>query len=266
MKRSGSSGLCARLLELAWCALLWPTALPALVSAPQVSPAQVNVAINRSARIQVRWTLNADTGPQVSSPQGVLEDATGRRYLTVPRLLSAGIASALSPAGALQAQTVRFAEGVSIPAAVLAEAIAGGVNRLFYRRTFTDGSGSSLTISLPVNITGAGAAGFAVNYIGLRFDDDSVRRLAAPRSPLRARAVIRFSGTGQLRAVWEVADPSSASGSPVFRPLRVVRRPLFGGRAVTVESPPLPTDRKGLHLVRLRVLEPAFSEAPVALE
>jgi len=260
--------LSAWLLAAALAAMFGPSPAPAAVTAGQVAPAQANVALNRAARIAVRWTLTTDAGPFVRSTRAVLEDAAGNVYLTVPGTLSAPAPNAgpQPPAGTPASETVRIPETLAIPASALARAFNAGVSRLFYRRDFEDGTGLGRPVSLTLHLTGAGAAGFSVNYVGLRFDDQTVRRLVSPAARLRAQATIRFTGSGQLRAVWEVADPASASGTPVFRPLRVVRRPLFGGQAAIIESPPLPTDRSGLHLVRLRLIEPAVPEEPVVLQ
>jgi len=256
------------LLTISLWGLLAAGPLWAAVTAAQVSPPQANVAVNRAARVAVRWTLTTDAGPFVRSGQAVLEDATGNVYMTMPRLLSAAAPNAgpVPPAGTPASETVRIPETLGIPASALARALNNGVSRLFYRRDFEDGTGASLRVALVVHLTGAGAAGFAVNYVDLRFDDTSVRRLVKPEARLRARATIRFTGSGQLRAVWEVADPASASGTPVFRPLRVVRHPLFGGQAARLDSPPLPTARSGLHLLRLRLIEPVMPEDPLVVQ
>ena len=251
------------LFVLICCSLTNP--IQAALFAPQVFPAQSNVAADRAARIHATWQLTTDTGPTVISTVGVLEDASGNVYHTRMRSLSVSAPKAGMPlpGGNLSQQTVRLRESFTVPAAALARALQNGTTRLFYRRVFSDGSGATATILLPVNITGAGAAGFAVNYIGLRFDDDNVRRLVEPGATLRARAEVRFSGNGQLQGIWEIADPSSTHGTPIFWPLRQVRQALFGGRAERIESPPLPTGRSGLYLLRLRVTEPATEEIPV---
>ncbi len=236
----------------------------AALFSPQVFPPQTNVALKRSARLGIVWQLTTDAGPRIDSPQGVLEDSAGNLYLTVTQPLSASAAAAGQPlpGGGVSRQTVRLRERLVLPAAVLARAERNGVTRLLYRRQFSDGGGGTATLNLLLNITGAGAAAFGINYLGMRFDDDSVRRLVAPGATLRARAQVRFTGSGELQGVWEVADPSSASGTPVFRPLRVVRRALFGGQAATLASPPLPTGRSGLYRLRLRLTDPALAEAP----
>ncbi len=254
---------------LAAAATAVPAPLLAQVTAAQVAPAQRNVAMTRNVSFNLRWSVTTDAGPFVSSQQATLEDASGNVYLTVPRQLSVNASVPLDTTGAPIPLTVALPERMTIPAAALARAVEAGVNRLFYRRVFVDGSMVStapIAASVVLDITGSGAAGFALNYVGLRFDDGSVRRMVHPDASLRVRATLRFTGNGPLRAVWELADPSSSAGTPVFRPLRVVRKPLFGGQAVYLDSPPLPTRSEGLYRVRLRVIEPALSQTPGALQ
>ena len=240
-----------------------PPAL-ALLSNPQVLPAQANVALNRSARVSVNWRLSTDAGPVVQSSGGVLDDGSNT-LLTIDRPLSvpANRAGTNPATGLAVTQTVTLRETLTLPAAVLSRAFSQGTTRLFYTRQFSDSNGT-LGITLVLNITGAGAAGFNINYLGLRFGDGTLRRLVEPGDTLQARATLRFSGAGQLQGVWEIADPSSASGTPVFRTLRVLRQPLFGGQSATVDSPSLPTDRAGLYRLRLRVTQPRLSrDVPV---
>ncbi|HHO68048.1 MAG TPA: hypothetical protein ENK12_03355 [Gammaproteobacteria bacterium] len=249
--------------HLAFAVLLYllpqPPAL-AVLSNPRVLPAQANVALNRTARVSVNWRFTTDAGPAVQSPGGVLDDGS-TVFLNVDRPLSAPAGRAgIDPVTGLPvSQTVTLRETLTLPAAVLSRAFNQGVTRLFYTRQFSDANGT-LSATLVLHITGSAAAGFNVNYLGLRFEDGSLRRLVERDDALRARAVVRFSGAGQLQGVWEIADPSSASGTPVFRTLRVVRQALFGGQSATLTSPPLPTGRAGLYRLRLRVTQPRLDQ------
>ncbi len=252
------------LWSLSWLVLAACRPALALLSEPLVSPPRSAVALNRAARLTVRWQMVTDAGPEVRSMAGELRDAAGNLLYRVERVLSrpAPDAGIPLPDGSSSRQTVRLNESLGIPAGVLARALNQGSTRLFYVRAFADAN-STLSSQLVLDITGAGGAGFSIGYLGLRFDDDSVRRLVQPDSPLRARARVRFAGSGQLQGVWEIADPASASGTPVYRPLRLVRKPLFGGEAVEFDSPPLPTARAGPYRLRLRVTAPALDDVPV---
>lgn len=56
--------------------------------------------------------------------------------------------------------------------------------------------------------------------------------------------------------MWEIAEPATTSGTPIYRPLLQVREYLTLGDAKILKSPPLPSGTIGLHLVRLRVIDP----------
>ena len=244
--------------------LLLPTPALALLSNPQIFPAQVNVALNRTARIQVTWRMTTDAGPTVESPSGVLSDGSNV-FLTVNRYLStkAGRAGTDPATGQIRSQTVRLRETLILPSRVLSRAYGQSATRLYYNRQFSDANGS-LSLVLVLNITGSSAAGFNINGLVLRFEDGRNQQLVEQHDQLRATARVLFSGAGQLQGVWEVAGPSSSSGFPLFRPLGWERQPLFGGQEAVLHSPPLPTTAIGLYRLRFRVtqprLDPVFPE------
>ena len=76
----------------------------------------------------------------------------------------------------------------------------------------------------------------------LSFDNGSSVRILPRNNAIHAQAELGYNGTGLLQAVWEVADPASTSGTPVYRPLLQVREYLTLGDAKTLKSPPLPTN------------------------
>jgi len=80
----------------------------------------------------------------------------------------------------------------------------------------------------------------------------------------RVKANLFYTGSGVLRGVWEIAEPSSTIGTPVFHPLTHVRKFLSQMGQITIYSPRLPGNMTGLYLVRFRITEPqpAF-DAPV---
>ncbi|RMG44462.1 MAG: hypothetical protein D6718_10015 [Acidobacteria bacterium] len=154
-----------------------------------------------------------------------------------------------------------FRETVLVPAAVVDAANRLGTSRLFYVRVFDDGAGSA-TGAIELRITGGAASGFSVEREALAFENGRVIEVVAVGEDVRAVARLNLSGSGLLRAVWEMADPAGVSGDPVYRPLLTVRRWVTGRRAIELRSPPLPTHLAGLHLVRLRITDPATAFEP----
>ena len=234
----------------------------ALLSGGETSPAAAKAAVYRPASLRVQWRMSSTAGPLVSSDRGVLTDAAGTVYWTREYRLQ-GQASGASSSRPV---AVTLLEQVTVPASALSRAQAAGALTLYYQRDFVDGDARVLQLALPIQLTGAGGADFAIDYLELRFPGGGVREAIRPGQALAAVARIRFTGRGQLHAVWEVAGPDTAAGSPVFRPLKIVRAGLLAGQTARLQSPPLPTFRRGLHQVRLRILDPAAGPATPALQ
>ena len=219
------------------------------VNSVTTSPTSKNVSMGRYVSVPIVWTIDEDIGPvTVTSTSGEFRPAIGSPVLlgTVSKVLSKTVSS---PA------MITFSETVQVPRSVIFRARKMGFSSLVYQRTFSDGIAPG-TGGITLNITGSGGADFSINRISLRFDDDSPVRLLPRGEKLITLAEITFGGTGLIKAVWEIADPSSTPGVPVYRPLRIVRQQLTASRKVTLSSPELPTDRIGIHLVRLRITDP----------
>lgn len=72
----------------------------------------------------------------------------------------------------------------------------------------------------------------------------------------RVKAELSYTGSGVLRGVWEIAEPSSTSGTPAFYPLTHVRKFLSQIGRATIYSPRLPGNITGLYMVRFRITDP----------
>ncbi len=233
--------------------LAWPA--DATVTGVSTAPTVRNVALGQAASVPLVWSVSlagvgAGIRPSVSSPGGTFRagSVTGPVLGTVPRTLSRAVSG---PVAALS-----FRETVLVPARVTKQAHRLGADRIFYVRTFDDGAGSaSGAIQLP--ITGSGATPLTVSRVALSFASGSVLEVVRPGAPVRVRARLMTTGSGLLRAVWELADPSSTAGKPVFRPVHTVRRYLAGSGEHVLDSPLLPSRRAGSYLVRLRLTDPA---------
>ncbi len=243
---------------------LWAPSGVAVLNAVNAFHDSGNIPVNRSSVITVRWRLElgagATGGPQlvtVSSLQGRLL-AGGTLLGTVDTTLEHTLTA---PAN------VTVTERLRISAKVLQRAAREGRAALRYQRIFDDGAGASRPLAGEVTLHLSGAAGgvFGIDRVSLRFDDAASQRQVRRGAVLHARAEVSFTGTGLLRAVWEVAGSASTMGSPVFRPLRKVQRQLYGSGRLLLASPSLPTTQAGLYQVRLRLLEPIPDAAPLIL-
>jgi hypothetical protein len=129
-------------------------------------------------------------------------------------------------------------------------------------RNFTDNT-NTVTAAVNLYLTGGAGSLLEIDRLALSFDDLSTERVVRKEDALKALVDIRFSGSGQLRGVWELATPASTIGEPVFSALRLVRQSLVGNQDTRIKSPLLPTDREGVYLVRFLVTEPDTGFDPV---
>ncbi len=186
----------------------------------------------------------------------------------------------LPPLAAQSAASAVFSEQVSLPRGLIEQARRTGARRILIVRTFVQ------QLTVRVTITGGGlnapliqtvvipdqrqeavalyltpqvGGPFSVFRAVLRFDDGAPFRMVRPNEPVRAFADLYYRGTGRLEGVWEIAEVSSTSGSPVFRPLERVVRMLAAGQRVTLRGPRLPNLQHGLYLLRFRIQGPAGS-------
>ncbi|RMF75044.1 MAG: hypothetical protein D6738_04820 [Acidobacteria bacterium] len=248
---------------LAMLAALATTATArAAVTAVSPSPAARNVTVSRATSVPLVWTVTRSVaaggaGATVFSSAGTFRAAgpSGPVLGTVTRGLSQ-----TRPVAPLTVFSLR--ETVLVPAAVVDAAIRLGVASVFYVRTFDDGFGAAAG-AVELRITGGAASAFGIERLELAFANGRVIDVVDAGEQVRAVARATFSGSGLLRAAWEIAEPPATSGgAPVFRRLATVRRWVTGSAPVDLASPLLPARLSGLHLVRLRIAAPgaAFAE------
>src|SRR5262245_53216782 len=197
---------------------------PALVNNVAPSPASFNVAMNQATAITITWRITrvGISGPAVFSNFGTL--TFGGTNLTINRRLTRPIAAGQT--------NVVIVETVVVPRSLLVNVIkSGGTLTGTYTRTFSDGDGPGIPMSVTLSVNTGGAASFGISRLTLKFlDDESRATVRAVDTRLRAVARIRFTGTGLLQAAWQIATPTSTPGEELFRPLRLERRQLTGDR------------------------------------
>ncbi|HHQ42368.1 MAG TPA: hypothetical protein ENK20_08770 [Chromatiales bacterium] len=253
----------------------WQAAHASTIGGVTVEPRGGRFPFNRPSVVTVEWkvTTTLGAGTQVFSTGAVLgafassgvplcTDVSPYTHVPTPfSSLLGGYVSGVAGTGG----TAVVRETIRIPAAWLVWARRNGYTRLDYIRYFDDGSGNKGCNVFKIFVTAGGsfgAADFGLSYVRLRFDDGSVARVVEQGTELRVRAEVRYRGHGLLRAVWEVADPArTRSGEVLYTPVATVHRYLTGTGRTVLEGPALPTTLTGLHLVRLRLIEPAI-DAP----
>lgn len=255
---SKNSTILATLLCAALVAL--PTPGWSTVTTIDYSPTSARVTSGQSGSISIRWTINSTDAPStvISSPAGYFHvNNSDGVVLGTTGPISRSVSGDPSI-------TATITEHVFIPSSVIYQAIKHGASRIAYERLFVDSTSGGTTAYYPIDITSSAAAGFGISRFALSFEDGAIEKVAEEQQFLRAKAVVKYTGSGVIRGTWEVADPSSTAGTPVYRPLTQLHEFLPAGGDKTLLSPQLPTDRSGLYLVRLNVSDPTlFDSAPV---
>lgn len=230
--------------------VLGATPAQAVIGSIVPSPSAANAPLGGTVSVPVTWTVFTLDGPFVNSPNGTFRTAIGGGV--VLGTVSNPLYKATPPNS-----TVALTEVVLIPTDVIYRAYKLGLTSFLYTRDFADGTGfSGAPQSVTINITSSAVTGFSLTGMSLSFDNGAVVRLLGRKEKLSAQADVNFTGNGLLQGVWEVADPASTAGQPIFRPLTTVRQYLVGSGKQTLRSPILPTDLSGLYIVRLRITDP----------
>lgn len=238
------------------------------VTGGSAQPMSITIPLGQPTTMTVTWmvtsfsliTPNPNATLTSSSGQFVVPSVGPLIVGTVNTTVS-GVGTGL-PSGASRAI---ITEVVTVPAEISLKVLRSGASSLEYRRTFSDGSAVTGTFAVNILIGGSGAAGFGISRMALAFDDGAVVRIVPAKSRLSAAAEVSYNGSGMLSGYWEVADPGSTSGTPIFRPLQSVSHGLGGSERKKVPSPDLPTGNLGLYMVRLRVTAPVPGFEPPVL-
>jgi len=260
------------LLALAGLALVSPA--HAIVTSVSVTPEESIVPFNRPTTLRVVWTVETTlgAGTTVFSNSAVLRANDPALTVSYCSTFTGGgdVATPFGSVGGRVSGTAgtggvaKVPETIRIPVSWLVWARKNGYRTLHYVRFFDDGTQTSCYV-LKITLAGGGgfsAREFGLSYVRMRFDDDSIARVVEQGAKLHVRAEVRYRGHGLLRAVWEVADPArTRSGEVLYTPVATVHRYLTGTGRTVLEGPALPTSMTGLHLVRLRLIEPEI-DAP----
>lgn len=222
-------------------------------------PTSRSVALGRATSVPIIWRVTDVESAAAPPPIGgwVVSSTTGTFcYVSGVACVQLGtvsktISKSHSTTGGI---ILSIPESVLVPSEIIFRAHKLGLSSFRYQRTFTP-AGASDTGWVTLNIGGSAGTGFGVSRLALSFDNGAPVRLVSRNDPLQVFADVAFSGSGLLQAFWEVADPTTTSGSPIYRTLRSVNQYLIGNTQ-TLKGPQLPTNTTGLYLVRLRITKP----------
>lgn len=219
----------------------------------RVSPSQRQVVANQDNILAVTWQVLASPAatPVVSSGALVIDPRNGST-----------LAVAAGPLNSVGSSPYTFSESVTISATQVDTWLSQGLQRVVLSRTFTAvASGFNRTENMTLVLNSGNLSGLRRNPTGelsissLRLEYASGNNLAVvnQNEELKTLLTVYYSGNGLLEGRWQIADPSSSAGNPLFRTIALVRKQLSSAQRTEIPSPALPTLRSGKYLVRFCV-------------
>lgn len=229
--------------------------------AARVSPTQRQLFGAQDNFFNANWQVVADSGHSsgvVSSFARVINPANGSELSRINESLSA---SGSGP--------FLFSESIGLDATLVDVWINQGLRRVILERNFNDplgGGSTQATMVLMLSRSNLQAArnsvtgGLSIQGLRLEFDTGNNLAVTTMDSPLKARLTVIHSGSGVLEGRWQIAEPGSAGGNPMYRTLSLVRKNLVANQRSIVQSPELPATRSGKYLMRFCVSNREFIE------
>src|SRR5690606_220873 len=214
----------------------------AQVTGARPTPRQVNLVGNGDNSIAVNW--------RVSTATGQVADVTSSLARFVDPASGAELGSFRGPLRASGTGPLLLRELVQVDQATVQSWIGRGLSRVVLERTFFDSAtGSSVNAAVVLSLSRSrlqaarDAAPAELSIVSLRLELGSGNNaaVAAVGEPLRAILTVQYAGSGMLRGRWQIAEPESAEGVPLFRTVALVNTHLQAGQRSTLRSPALPT-------------------------
>lgn len=156
-------------------------------------------------------------------------------------------------------------DALNLDAATVGAWVDAGLRRVVLRRSFADpATGASINGSVVLNLSAsrlratrevAPAGELAIISLQLEFDSGTNARIVGRAEPLQAVLTVQHTGSGTIRGRWQIAEPGSSEGVPVYRNLALVNANVRAAQRSIYLSPALPTGRPGAYALRFCVLE-----------
>ncbi len=247
---------------------LLPTQTQAKLLGATVTPKQTHADVSQGQSFMLHWVVSTtpDHSAGAFSAQGqVIDPVTGAVLLSVTQPLSRTEGTGPFP----------FDETLALTPTQLQEWQAKGISALSYQRSFSSATQGAVVITTDLMILLSGntdantprapAAGLFFHKLGLRFENARNRHSFPTSSSLRARADLRYSGTGLLQGEWQIARELEG-GTPQFNTLASVRKQLPISQREYLVSPELPTSEPGQYRVRFCVVPQVITPEQLTLD
>ena len=218
-----------------------------------VSPAVRSLTVGQNNAVNLQWQIATTVG---HSSGGVSAQGT---YLNLP---STPIGSRPVALNAVGIGPYVLNEVFVITAAEIDAWVLAGYTQVGYQRLFTDSAtGTTAVATATFNINNASlrdirapGSELEIKRLELQFPSNlSQLQVVEKEALLQAQVRLSYTGTGLLEGSWQIAEPGSTAGVPVFNTFRVVRQQLSKQQLTVLSSPPLPTDKIGKYILRFCV-------------
>jgi len=226
-------------------ALVVPSIAAAAVTSAKGYSATKVLYANRNNTVSIRWNV-LTTSDQLSTGVNVVN--------TLPTVN-------LSLATSNQAN---FAETLSISSDQVKSWLDNGYRAIIVRRNFANSVGlpvGGINADVRFSLSESSLTGvrersdFAVQRMQLVFSNQTGMTIVDHNEPLQAFLNISYSGLGLLEGQWQIAEPGSTEGLPIYRILRNESRTLSQLQHTRLTSPTLPTTKPGRYLLRFCLKE-----------
>jgi hypothetical protein len=233
------------------CTALFADAASAAVTAVRATPRQASLVGSGSNLVSISW--------QVSTTPDHLSGVASATAAIIDPASGAVLQAFRTPLDATGSGPFVLREIISLDAATVSSWTDQGLRRVVLERSFVDpATGSSVNATAVLTLSqsrlraarDAAPAELSIVALRLEFESGNNTAIATIGEPLRAMLTVQYTGSGMLAGRWQIAEPESSEGTPLFRTMALVNTNLQASQRSTLRSPVLPTARGGKYLVR----------------
>lgn len=246
-----------RLLAIMLGLVAWSTAdlSTAAVLDVRATPRQAQLVGTGGNLVSIRWAVA--TSPDhssgvISTGADIIDPSSGAILQRVAVTLNGG------GGGPFMLRDV-----INLDAATVRAWVDAGLRRVVLQRSFADpATGAFINASIVLSLSAsrlratreAAPGELAITSLQLEFDTGTNARIVSRAEALQAILTVQHTGSGVIRGRWQIAEPGSSDGAPLYRTLALVNSNVRAAQRSIYLSPTLPTGRPGGYALRFCLL------------
>jgi hypothetical protein len=223
----------------------------------RATPRQATLVASGGNLVSIRWAVAAspDHSSGVTSTGASIVDPSSGTILQ-------RVTTTLNGAGA---GPFMLREVLNLDAVTVRAWTDAGLRRVVLQRSFADpATGAFVDATVVLNLSAsrlqatreAAPGELVITSLQLEFETGNNAAVVGPAESLQAILTVQHTGNGILRGRWQIAEPGSSEGAPLFRTLVLVNANVRSGQRSIYLSPTLPTGRPGVYVLRFCASEP----------